>query len=356
VILSPGSFARAQGRAPEIPLVPGLTIVMAMHTPKAGGARIAAGDYEMVITVGDVSPSAVIISTQSDAQDGLGEPLHLNIERRISRADLTNSRMQILGFHTDDPAEIAGTTALGPSLAVMKDLRTSGHAVYSVRNFRQSATSTGTLSRSAAAPVSFPVLVNGHRVELPTIRVAALLKYGDMIRPWEMLLLDHPQHPITLRLAVGAVGATIPFNAEATREIVRIDFPVAGNREIEDALSTQCRFEVPGIYFDFNRATLNSQSNAALKTIADLLRRQPQWRLGIEGHTDNVGSDSYNNDLSTRRAAAVKSALVGDFGVAADRLSSAGFGARRPVETNDTIAGRARNRRVELVRDCARAR
>ena len=134
--------------------------------------------------------------------------------------------------------------------------------------------------------------------------------------------------------------------------MVRIDFPVRNDRAIEDALSKLCRVEVPGIYFDFDRATLNPQSTPALTVIADLLRRQPQWRLSIEGHTDNIGSDSYNQDLSTRRAAAVKEALVRDFAVVPERLSSAGFGERRPVEPNETIAGRARNRRVELVRDC----
>jgi outer membrane protein OmpA-like peptidoglycan-associated protein len=83
--------------------------------------------------------------------------------------------------------------------------------------------------------------------------------------------------------------------------------------------------------------------------------RQADWRITIEGHTDNVGTDAYNQDLSTRRAAAVKDALVRDFKVPAGRLTTAGFGESRPRETNDTIAGRARNRRVELVRDCDRS-
>ena len=139
---------------------------------------------------------------------------------------------------------------------------------------------------------------------------------------------------------------------EFTREVVRIDFPVANDRAIESALTAQCRVEVPGIYFDFDRATLKPESGHALTTIADLLKRHPEWSLRIEGHTDNVGGDAYNQSLSTRRAAAVQAALVSDLRVAPGRLTSAGFGANRPVETNETIAGRARNRRVELVRSC----
>ena len=194
------------------------------------------------------------------------------------------------------------------------------------------------------------MLVNGVRVELPAIRVTGQLKYGKNVRPWEYYLLDHPQLPLTLHFANGAVGAGIPFTPETTRDIVRIDFP--GQARLESGLSQACRVEVPGIYFDFNKATLNPLSRSALSEIAGLLKRQAEWRITIEGHTDNVGSDAYNQDLSSRRAAAVKDALVGDFGMAAGRLTTAGFGESRPRETNATIAGRARNRRVELVRDC----
>ena len=70
----------------------------------------------------------------------------------------------------------------------------------------------------------------------------------------------------------------------------------------------------------------------------------------MNGHTDNIGGDLYNLDLSKRRATAVKQALVAQYRIAPERLSTGGFGASRPVDTNDTLAGRARNRRVELTR------
>ena len=91
---------------------------------------------------------------------------------------------------------------------------------------------------------------------------------------------------------------------------------------------------------------------SSLSEIAGVLTRETGWRITIEGHTDDFGTDTYNQDLSARRAAAVRDALVRDFGVAAGRLTTTGFGETRPRETNETIAGRARNRRVELVRDC----
>jgi len=356
-MLSDGQGNVSQTEAPVVPLVPGLTIVLAAHNAGPIGRNavrnIAQGDYEMVVTVTGVSANGIDESTRIEALDESGKQLHLTIVRRVSAADLANSRLQILGFHTDDPSEIPGTTSLGPSLAVVRDLRTTGRAIYSVNNFLKQATSAGTLTRVGSVSVPFPVLLNGRRTMLPAIRVNGLLKYSDKVRPWEHYIFDDPKHPLTLRFAHGGVGEGVAFQPEFTREVVRIDFPAPADRTIEDTLSKLCRVEVPGIYFDFNSATLNPQSHRALTMITDLLRRQPQWRLSIEGHTDNRGGDSYNQDLSTRRAAAVKEALVRDFAIVPGRLASVGFGERRPVETNATIAGRAHNRRVELVRDCS---
>jgi outer membrane protein OmpA-like peptidoglycan-associated protein len=270
----------------------------------------------------------------------------------VLSSDLESARIQILGFHTDDPEQVPGSTSLGPSLAIVHDLRATGRADYSVVPFVRLPKSSGTLTRVETTSVPFPVLVNGRRTTLPALRVAGALKYGDKVRPWEQYIFDDPNHPVTLRLAYGPVGETTMSTPEFTREVVRIDFPVAGDQEVERGLTTQCRVEVPGIYFDFDRATLKPESGRALTTIADAMRRHPQWSLSIEGHTDNVGGDAYNKSLSTRRAAAVQAALVSDFSIAPGRLTSAGFGAHRPVETNETIAGRARNRRVELVRSC----
>jgi outer membrane protein OmpA-like peptidoglycan-associated protein len=88
-----------------------------------------------------------------------------------------------------------------------------------------------------------------------------------------------------------------------------------------------------------------------LREIANALDHNPTWKLRVEGHTDNIGGDDYNMDLSQRRAEAVKQALVTHYHIVAGRLTPQGFGATRPKESNDTLAGRARNRRVELVRE-----
>jgi outer membrane protein OmpA-like peptidoglycan-associated protein len=80
-----------------------------------------------------------------------------------------------------------------------------------------------------------------------------------------------------------------------------------------------------------------------------MLKARPQWSITIEGHTDSTATAEHNQDLSERRAQAVRQYLE-SAGIVTARLSTAGYGATRPVSSNDTPLGRAQNRRVELVK------
>jgi outer membrane protein OmpA-like peptidoglycan-associated protein len=102
-----------------------------------------------------------------------------------------------------------------------------------------------------------------------------------------------------------------------------------------------------GPQFDFNKATLRPDGLAAVRTAADTLRGTTE-RVVVTGYTDSVGSDAYNLRLSERRANSVRDALVAD-GIAADRITTKGMGESNPVASNDTAAGRAQNRRVDIV-------
>ena len=104
-----------------------------------------------------------------------------------------------------------------------------------------------------------------------------------------------------------------------------------------------------GIHFDLDSDAIRDDSKAALDAIAGLARENPAWRFVIEGHTDATGTPEHNVALSERRAAAVKAWLV-KAGIAAARLEPKGFGATKPVGSNDNGIGRAQNRRVELAR------
>ncbi len=119
---------------------------------------------------------------------------------------------------------------------------------------------------------------------------------------------------------------------------------------MEKHLAVDKRVDVYGIYFDFASDRLRPESAPVLREIGEALTRNPSWTLIINGHTDNVGGDSFNLDLSKRRSLAVRSALAETYHVDPGRLSTAGFGAAQPKESNATADGRAKNRRVELVR------
>lgn len=110
----------------------------------------------------------------------------------------------------------------------------------------------------------------------------------------------------------------------------------------------ECRVPLYGVFFDFNKAVIKAESDAVLQKTAALLASAPKAKAEIQGHTDNVGGEDYNLKLSDARAASVRAWLT-QHGIEATRLTSKGYGKTRPVATNDTDQGRARNRRVELV-------
>jgi outer membrane protein OmpA-like peptidoglycan-associated protein len=100
--------------------------------------------------------------------------------------------------------------------------------------------------------------------------------------------------------------------------------------------------------FDTGKSQLQAGSNRSLVQLADFFRRHPDRRATIEGHTDNVGSESSNQALSDRRARSVMAALTG-MGVGAERLTAVGLGESAPVAGNGSAAGRQMNRRVEII-------
>ena len=110
------------------------------------------------------------------------------------------------------------------------------------------------------------------------------------------------------------------------------------------------KYVTHGINFDTDSDRLKPESAAMLKLVAAALTKNPNLKLEIDGYTDSVGKPDHNLDLSKRRAEAVRTVLVSQFGVDADRLTSGGFGADNPIGSNDTPDGRANNRRVEFLK------
>jgi outer membrane protein OmpA-like peptidoglycan-associated protein len=259
----------------------------------------------------------------------------------------------------------------------------------------------GELTRVQPAPVTVAVLVNDRMTSLPALHARGKFIYDDS----EFFFLDDEANPIALKFRIGIAQSPTDPEAQklidlipdlkkmmddpASRErmaklnrgrdvldVVKISYKCedptlapqvggsggggggsgsgaglgAGAARLEESLAKTGRADVYSIYFAFNSDQIRDESEPTLQEIADVLRRHPDWKLAIEGHTDNIATDVYNRQLSERRAAAVKNALVSAKGVSAARLTTAGLGESRPKDTNDTVEGRARNRRVELVR------
>jgi outer membrane protein OmpA-like peptidoglycan-associated protein len=154
-------------------------------------------------------------------------------------------------------------------------------------------------------------------------------------------------------------GAWPPDNTQSSRpsEFAPTMWAViglAGVTEPPPAESLKAELDKNGrvalyINFDFNKATLRPDAKPIIAQVLKLLQDNPDLKLSINGHTDNVGLRDYNVKLSQMRAAAVVGSLVAAH-IAPDRLNSGGFGPDQPIADNDTEKGRAKNRRVELVK------
>lgn len=119
---------------------------------------------------------------------------------------------------------------------------------------------------------------------------------------------------------------------------------------LADNLKRDGRVDLQGIYFDTGKAVLRPESAAALAEVAQLMTAMPDIRLAIVGHTDSTGKFEANMSLSQARAEAVRTALVTQYGIVAGRLEAQGKGSTASIASNDTPEGRAKNRRVELIR------
>ena len=383
--------------APAIKPVPGLILTTTVHSTIVASGHGSFGylDAEDLISLTEAGPEGLTYQVRMSAPSNKiaeEELRKFTLVRKVRRQDLAESARMTLLYSNRDPEYYGGQTFVETSTKVLEALKSSGQSPFvfgpyvgvkgafeamaraapaeaqvaktgiplmpanlgslfaellgSARHYYR-----GTLHRVEPHDVPFPVLVNGVRTNLPAVHAAGSFNFPDeepvQVQIW---WLDNPQYPLNLQWVFGK-GSSL---------VTRIDFPVdqaggaAGMAKQLDGKT--CRVELRGIYFATGSAVLLEESAPMLKEVAAVIKAGPSARLTIEGHTDNIGSAAYNQDLSERRAEAVRLALVTNYSVPASHLSAKGFGFTRPVETNDTYQGRAHNRRVELSRDCANGR
>lgn len=123
-----------------------------------------------------------------------------------------------------------------------------------------------------------------------------------------------------------------------------------GQPDTRNKLITEGKWVTRGITFDVNSDKIKQESYGTLKEIATVLNENPTLNVNIVGHTDSDGSEESNLVLSQKRAAAVKNALVNEFGVSGNRLQTDGKGESEPTDNNNTPLGKANNRRVEFIK------
>jgi outer membrane protein OmpA-like peptidoglycan-associated protein len=315
-----------------IPLKVGLTLSYIWNQEAADP------DRECLTQVTDADSTSVTVTNRcpSDADRRI-----VTWTRRVCRADLRDAYLYHPGTRTSNPPVIGGSTMFSLSSRAHQQLKDSGTThhryIYLSSSWRDQTDKLdidrdGQLRLDASA--AMPIIVNNRSTMLPVLEASGTLG-GLTVRA---SILDDGRLPLVLGYTWSS-GFSVHYS--------KISFP---GSELEQRLATEQRVDVYGIYFDFASDALRPESEPVLLEIAKVLLAHPEWKLSIIGHTDNIGSDLSNLDLSRRRSETVRHALVDRLGIGGDRLTTAGFGAAQPKAPNDTVEGRARNRRVELVR------
>jgi outer membrane protein OmpA-like peptidoglycan-associated protein len=354
-----------------------------------GNARAYSGmDFEEWDSVADASADVIDYQIRVSAPANVRADTDLSryvLHRRVRRQDIAQATRINLFYSSMDPEMFAGQTFLETSVKALGLLQSGADVPYVIgvidgedplgplgalirqvgapaangkagasplagfaSLFSATAAHTyyrGKLHRVESAPVMLPVLLNGAPVNVPAVHAEGTVVNGDKSIQAQFWWLDSRKWPLTLKW-------TLLLNGRASSQrVTRIDLPSQGGNQpnaMANELRQSCHLALSGIYFNSGSALLLPESQPALARIAQLVRQSKLPVLEIQGHTDNIGSAQFNQTLSQQRAEAVRQALVSQFGIPRGKLTAKGFGFTRPIDSNETVVGRAHNRRVEL--------
>jgi outer membrane protein OmpA-like peptidoglycan-associated protein len=354
----------------SIPFAPGVVLTYVMHNLDAPN------DREFDTLIDSVTPDETVFVDEMTYAGPDGKWVSVPYHRHVSRREMSGARAIDHGT-TCNAADTVDTRYRGSTLRMasqrlLRQLKAGGpvevSSWYRIECSRGFSIS-GMLQRVEPDLVPISILLNDQRYQLQTLHARGNFHsfdfsidmdywfVDDSVRPWmvrsegrsgektylQQLGRIYDPAEAAKRMAAALSGEPPPSDGKGTGNVV-----LKGGADPDG----MCRAPVYGIYFEFASAELKPASQPTLKQIATMMQQHPDWMLTIEGHTDSIGGAEKNLDLSNRRAAAVRTALVDHHGVAAPRLAIKGYGLTRPIEPNGTIEGRARNRRVELARKC----
>lgn len=322
--------------------------------------------------VRSVSPASLIFQDSGIAAVGLDMAFkaHVDLNNTVCAKDIAEGEAYSTGWTfkmSKDQPPVApglypGISRLLVPAQKFNELKSSGSTrmVFAYYDYMDALTEwellawKGTFSRVEPDDVPFPLIINDERVNVPAIHIHASMKvietagrFGPRDQPSDAYILDDPNTPVMLSWMM---GIDMHQDDAFKVQVIRVTYP-RDKPTIEQQLAKNRKAITWGINFDFNSDTIRPVSEPVLKEIAQAMADRPDWKLTVTGHTDNIGGHKYNLDLSQRRAASVKKALVERYRVDPNRLSTGGDGDSDPIDTNDTLEGRARNRRVELTLD-----
>ena len=336
-----------------IPLCAGLTIVGAVSEPE--------GDYEPIITVTGIDSAGVHLHYASEVRTPSGSLRKVSVRRTVRPVDLDSATLMMEWFDPHVPVVIPGSTAIGTSRAVLHALKTRGTAELGLVDRENSALPNAydyrmvyVLRRVTEEPGRLPVLVNGAQVQLPVIHASGS-HMGDKA---EFFLLDDEANPLGLRLQLEEGGLN---GAAALSRTIKISYRCRSSDPtlaaapqpsgLEQALLQTGRAEVYDIYFDFN----SDRIRAGVGLYAPGHRYCPPAPPGLEARDRGPHRQHRERPVQPRAVAAARGRGQDRARRAVSRIDGggsprAGYGESRPKDRNDTAEGRARNRRVELVR------
>ena len=323
----------------------------AQSNPFAGGWKLegAASSlrFQSVKNQSKIESSSFASLSGEIAEDGTAS-VKILLDSVDTKIDLRNVRMRFLFFETFQYPEANVSMTLDP--AVVADLAQVRRKVVTLPYTLDLHGITQQLEASLAITLIGDDLVAVSTADPITISVADFGLMGGLEKLQEAAnVAIVPSSTVTFDFIFKKQGDTPAATVAAATEA-----PASAALEAEGDFSLEAclgRFEIlsrtSNIFFAPGSARLDAKSAPLLNTVVDVVERCPDLVIQVGGHTDSLGSNAANQALSERRAASVASYLR-DKGIDGSRVLSVGFGEARPVATNDTAKGRARNRRIEF--------
>lgn len=293
-----------------------------------------------------IESSTFATMTGSITEDGTAT-IKILMDSVDTKIDLRNVRMRFLFFETFQYPEAIVTMKIDPG--VVADLATIRRKTVTLPYTIELHGVTKTLEADLALTLIGDDLVAVSTAEPITLKVADFNLMGGLEKLQEAAnVVIVPSSSITFDFIFKKMGdGTAPVKL-ASAAPAQVALEAEGDFSLEACVG---RFEIlsrtSNIFFAPGSARLDAKSEPLLNTVVDIVQRCPDLRVQVGGHTDSIGSDATNQSLSERRAASV-AAYMRSKGVDGGRVLSVGFGEARPVASNDTKQGRARNRRIEF--------